>query len=405
MSGVTVSLTGTSAAGTAVSETAATDSNGNYSFAVSAGGSYTVTPSDASGDTFIASVAQPLTNLSANETVNFTNNGNGGYSPAPYQNYLNSAPPADPGPANCSDISGTWTDSNSSVWVLLQNGGTITGSVTQPSTGIVWQVSGNGVGSQYTLTASNPNPSVIGNDIPGGETVDWISTSCNTANGATTSIAPPGYHFAGGASTEPGPNITLVRPSAPTYTLTGSPQYLLPASETATGAQVLAFSTGDSNVKLTTTASVTNISVNEVYSSSFQGDPNSTCANGSHVSLSMANGTGTGSANSSISASPPNCSGIFFIQGAGGGTTTNLLLAVVPPQIMIQTEVGEAGGQTQPGDDTMEALLLTAPNRFGDKSFPVPGVVGGPKTWQDALPRRDSTTDTQTRHRTEYNPS
>jgi hypothetical protein len=142
----------------------------------------------------------------------------------------------------------------------------------------------------------------------------------------------------------------------------------------------LAFSTGDSNAQLKTTASVSNISVDEVYTSVFQGDPAGTC----HAILSMPDGTGTGSATSSISASPAGCSGIFQVWGAGGGTTTNTMEVVVPPQIMIQTEVGEAGAQTQPGDDSMIALLLTARNRFGDKRFP--GASGGPAlTWQDAL--------------------
>jgi hypothetical protein len=54
---------------------------------------------------------------------------------------------------------------------------------------------------------------------------------------------------------------------------------------------------------------------------------------------------------------------------------------VVPPQIMIQTLVGEAGGQTAPGDDTMPAILLVAENRFGDGGF----TGGSAATWQAVL--------------------
>lgn len=49
LSGVTVSLSGTTATGTAVSLSTTTDANGHYSFSVLAGGSYTVTLSDTIG--------------------------------------------------------------------------------------------------------------------------------------------------------------------------------------------------------------------------------------------------------------------------------------------------------------------------------------------------------------------
>jgi len=53
----------------------------------------------------------------------------------------------------------------------------------------------------------------------------------------------------------------------------------------------------------------------------------------------------------------------------------------VPPQIMIQTLIGEAGAQTAPGDATMPSLLLVAENRFGDGAFP----GGAAATWQAVL--------------------
>jgi inhibitor of cysteine peptidase len=64
LSGVTISLTGTRSFSTT------TDSNGNYSFSVPAGGSYTVTPSLAAY-TF-SPASQTFSNMSANQTANFS---------------------------------------------------------------------------------------------------------------------------------------------------------------------------------------------------------------------------------------------------------------------------------------------------------------------------------------------
>jgi hypothetical protein len=59
----------------------------------------------------------------------------------------------------------------------------------------------------------------------------------------------------------------------------------------------------------------------------------------------------------------------------------NVINVVVPPQIMIQTAVGEAGAQTASGDATIPALFLAARNRFGDSSF----YGGAGATWQSVL--------------------
>jgi uncharacterized repeat protein (TIGR03803 family) len=64
LSGVTMTLSGSQSA------TATTDSSGNYTFTDTAGGNYTVTPSLGS-DTF-SPASQTFTNLSANQTQNFT---------------------------------------------------------------------------------------------------------------------------------------------------------------------------------------------------------------------------------------------------------------------------------------------------------------------------------------------
>jgi hypothetical protein len=69
LGGVTISLTGTTAAGTSVLQSGTTNSNGSYAFSVPSSGTYTVTPSLSSyafnpGSTTFSS-------LSANQTANF----------------------------------------------------------------------------------------------------------------------------------------------------------------------------------------------------------------------------------------------------------------------------------------------------------------------------------------------
>lgn len=67
LSGVTVNLSGTTAAGSSVSASAVTDASGNYSFAVLAGGTYTVTPS-LSGYTF-SPASQTFHSIAQNQTA------------------------------------------------------------------------------------------------------------------------------------------------------------------------------------------------------------------------------------------------------------------------------------------------------------------------------------------------
>jgi hypothetical protein len=71
-----------------------------------------------------------------------------------------------------------------------------------------------------------------------------------------------------------------------------------------------------------------------------------------------------------------------------GTATSNSTAVVVPPQVMIQTLVGEARGQTAQGDNTMPAILLVAENRFWDTAFrdAAPGCTGlNPTNWQNTL--------------------
>jgi hypothetical protein len=62
----------------------------------------------------------------------------------------------------------------------------------------------------------------------------------------------------------------------------------------------------------------------------------------------------------------------------GAALSTNSLRIIVPPQVMIQMLVGEAGGQ--PYDVEQQSILVSARNRFDDGDFP-------PKssTWQGVL--------------------
>ncbi len=110
----------------------------------------------------------------------------------------------------------------------------------------------------------------------------------------------------------------------------------------------------------------------------FDADPHTTCT----VNLSIPNGTGTGSANSNVSASPSGCSGIFGVYGnVGGKGTQNAVDIVVPPQLLIQVLYGEAHGQAVTGDAVSEpAIGATIRNRFGDAVY-----FSGVTTYQAAI--------------------
>jgi len=138
-------------------------------------------------------------------------------------------------------------------------------------------------------------------------------------------------------------------------------------------------STGDTSDSFGVSANPSNITYTPAISASLASNPNSSCQAGLNFPNTPSGQgtlyvpvTATGGANS--------CSGIFNVIAAAGGPTASTQI-VVPPQIMIQTEVGEAGAQTQPGDETMISLLLTAKNRFGDSTFP----GGSASTWQAVL--------------------
>lgn len=78
-SGVMITLSGTTAGGTAISRTATTDANGNYLISAPAGGNYTVTPSQ-SGFTFNPA-SQTFSNVSGNQSAQATTAAGGSATP------------------------------------------------------------------------------------------------------------------------------------------------------------------------------------------------------------------------------------------------------------------------------------------------------------------------------------
>ena len=140
---------------------------------------------------------------------------------------------------------------------------------------------------------------------------------------------------------------------------------------------VLNLSTGDTTKTITTTVNPS-ISFTPAFAWGLQSNLNSS----STVTLSFSDNSGNGSVNTTITAAPPGGSGIFnAVAVVGQVSSSNSTQIIVPPQIMIQTAVGEAGAQTATGDASIPSLLLVAKNRFGDASFP----GGAAATWQAVL--------------------
>jgi len=139
-------------------------------------------------------------------------------------------------------------------------------------------------------------------------------------------------------------------------------------------------STGDTATQVVVTTTPSNFTFTPVFTFIDSGNPTSSDCN---ATLSFSQNSGSGSVYSTVTASPAGCSGVFNGSAAAfaGSTPSKELRIVVPPQIMIQTEVGEAGLQTAPGDASMPALLLVAENRFGDGDF----RGGATGTWQSVL--------------------
>ena len=371
--GVTVSLSGT------ISLAATTDSNGNYSFSVPAGGSYTVTPSDASGDTFTASASQPLTSVSANQTVNFAVvlDTTPDPPPSPYPNSVSSPPSA---PAGSCNITGTWNDGayvGTWSWTLVQTGNTLSGSFNgQPPaeygcSATSWQVSGQINGNAASLTASNPSPSAQSCN-PGYQytaanplTVTVSFSSCTAGSASEKFPSNAGNQFAsgGGGTTSGSASGPWTLASSPlTFTLNSSAQVAVPG---LANAYLIPISITD-NPQLTTTASVSGYSFSVNYPAQFLGNPHSNC----QASLSAPSASGATTATSNVSA-PTGCGGIFSVSGSiGQSFTQNAVYVVAPPDILVRELWGEASGQTVVGDQFSElAIGNTIRQRFGDNQY------------------------------------
>jgi hypothetical protein len=209
---------------------------------------------------------------------------------------------------------------------------------------------------RYGLTAKAFGPNIV---YSGDSTIGTV-TNAATGSSFTPVNSPAAASAAQIACTSAPANLN-------TYTLT-------PAS--------LNLSTGDTDRSISIYASGGNsISMSGIaYSPGLISNYASNCT----AKLSFANGQSSSTVVTASSAAPTGCSGasgVFNVYAAVNSTTTNYINIVVPPQIMIQTLVGEAGAQTGAGDASMPSLLLVAKNRFGDTAFP--GGAAG--TWQAVL--------------------
>jgi hypothetical protein len=185
LSGVTVNLTGTGPNGDPVSLSAQTDSAGNYSFFVAAGGTYTAVPF-LSGYTF-SPASWVFNGVTVNQTANSTASAQTGSLTQ-----------------NCNDISGTWTDGNY-TYALSESAGMVTGTDTLilPYGSVVWTVSGQTTdGSVYLMRNYNPNPTDTDFGTPDQEddfTLTFPTCSSVTAT-LTNKIPGAGSSFLGGGN-------------------------------------------------------------------------------------------------------------------------------------------------------------------------------------------------------------
>jgi hypothetical protein len=199
LGGVTISLTGTTAAGTSVSQSATTNSNGDYAFSVSTGGSYAVIPSDNIGDLFSPTSAS-FSSLSNAEIQNFVSNnssngGSGSFIPALAESSLEELSSESQG-SSCTDTTGTWTENTvpAATWTLSQSGQQVTGSVVVNGGqcgNVTWIVTGSLTDSStgtFTLNSTNPQPSSCENNpYPSAtDTVTLDAPQCVTGSGTHT---------------------------------------------------------------------------------------------------------------------------------------------------------------------------------------------------------------------------
>ena len=166
-----------------------------------------------------------------------------------------------------------------------------------------WSVSGQSTGyGTFTMTAT---PAVQNSCNPITARVDLSLSSCSSGSALYTPLSSgggSGFLPGSGGGTGSGPFSGIWSRTSP------------PVSFTTTPSGSMAMSTGDS-LQVKTTASLSTAPVNVTYGLfSFQ-NPYSTCSAG----LSISEGHGMGSATSSMTASSPDCSGIYTEVGVVGG--------------------------------------------------------------------------------------
>jgi hypothetical protein len=184
------------------------------------------------------------------------------------------------------------------------------------------------------------------------------------ANGATSCVGPTDTASFGTYKIIAAKNDG--DPYASWVTIVGIILVISPPPPPQVSPSTLSLSTGDTNKTITTTVTPP-YSFTPAFAWGLQTNPNSSCA----ASLSFSNNSGTGSVNTTVTAAPAGCSGIFnALAVVNGQTSSNSVQITVPPQILIQMLVGEAVGQTGPGDTSQLAIASSAKNRFGDSNFP-----------------------------------
>jgi len=203
-------------------------------------------------------------------------------------------------------------------------------------------VSGTGIGSSGITSSSDTQISA------------WVDLTYANAGTATVTVTSNGY---GGSNFVPAPqggtqNQTMGTASVRSYIVSQSPSSLN-------------VSTGDTNKTITTTVSGLATSFTPAFSWGMQSNLNSSC----NATLGFSSNSGGGSVNTTVTASPAGCSGVFnAVSVVGPRTSSGSTQIVIPPQILIRFMVGEAGGQT--GDMSQLAIASSAKNRFGDSNFP-----------------------------------
>jgi len=137
----------------------------------------------------------------------------------------------------------------------------------------------------------------------------------------------------------------------------------------------------DQDAVITSTVSPS-IAFSPVYSSGLLSNPHSSC----QATLSFSSGSGTGSVDTTVTASNPaglqSCSGLFYaIATYNGAVSPGGTLVRVPPQVLVQMLYGESHGQGAIGDHVSQmAVGEVVKNRFAQ-----PARFGSVSTYQAAI--------------------